>query len=378
MNLEVKTMIKYSFGRPKRSKTRLKKSMLDSISRYCDATASEDGYTYVDVRNEPFVLGGLIRPEENGGEYYRLDASRKDEYSPANRSLAECTAGGSIRFITDADKLSIHVHNRSSITGMHHFCDRGVYGIDVYVGTGTARVYTGGQMLTFADTPTFNDGIVDLPAGINEVQINLPLYGGIDSICVGFPEGAKIGAPTERMNKPIAFYGSSITQGGCVSRPANAYTNIICRALDADCVSYGFSGSAMGELAVAEHIASRELGCFVMDYDYNSPSLEHLEATHEPFFMRIRELQPELPVVFVTHPFYADATENDKKRIAIVKRTYENARDRGDRNVYFVDSSSFFTKEMRDLYSVDNLHPNDLGQFSMAEIIYKALKKALG
>ena len=209
------------------------------------------------------------------------------------------------------------------------------------------------------------------------MQINLPLYSGIEKLEIGFPEDAKIGNPTPRTVGAIAFYGSSITQGGCVSRPANGYANIICRALDADCVNYGFSGSAMGEIAVAEHIATRDLACFVMDYDYNSPTPEHLESTHEPFFKTIREKRPELPVVFVTHPFYSDATANDKKRIEIVRKTYENAKNSGDKNVYFVDSSDYFTKEMRDLYAVDNLHPNDLGQFSMAETIFPAVKKAV-
>lgn len=351
--------------------------MLSKLSSYTKNKPNEDGFTYIDVKEAPFVLGGLIDPKDNCGEYYRLDASRKDIYSGANNGLAHHTTGGTVRFITDADVISLHIHNRESCVGMHHFCDRGVYGVDVYVGTGTARKYVGKMMQTFADSPTYNEGTLDLPEGVNEVQINLPLYGGIDRLEVGFPKGAKLGAPTPRTVGAIAFYGSSITQGGCVSRPANSYANIICRALDADCVSYGFSGSAMGEQAVAEHIAARELACFVMDYDYNAPSIEHLAETHEPFFKTIRAKQPELPVVFVTHPFYDKPTENDKKRMEIVRTTYENAKDTGDKNVYFVDSSDFFTQEMRDLFAVDNLHPNDLGQFSMAEVIFPAVKKAV-
>lgn len=351
--------------------------MLDKIAKYTKNEKSDDGYIYLDVKNAPFVIGGIPHPNDNCNEYYRLDASKKDIYSDANRHLGHNTAGGNIRFSTDADIISLHITLRYGGNGMHHFCDRGVYGVDAYVGTGTNRRYVGRMMQTFADNADFNSGTLDLPDGINEVQINLPLYAGIEKVEIGFPEGAKVGAPTKRNNKPIAFYGSSITQGGCVSRPANSYASIICRALDADCVNYGFSGSAMGETAVAEHIASRELACFVMDYDYNSPSLEHLESTHEPFFKTIREAQPELPVVFVTHPFYSDITSGDKKRIEIVKKTYENARKNGDKNVYFVDSSDFFTKEMRDLYAVDNLHPNDLGQFSMAEIIFPYVKKAI-
>lgn len=370
-------MARFVFGKPKASKEKIDKSSLVKASDHDRAITGTDGYTYIDIYYDPFVLGGILNIDRNSGEYYRLNAAKKNIYSEANSSLAACTAGGTVRFSTDAETLSIKVYNRASITGMHHFCDRGVYGIDCYIGTGTDRQYVGKMMQTFADKPDFNEGIIELPGGLNEVLINLPLYGGINKMEIGFPKGAKVGAPTQRTNKGIAFYGSSITQGGCVSRPANSYANIICRALDADCMNYGFSGSAMGELSVAEHIASRDLACFVMDYDYNSPSEDHLEQTHEPFFKAIRAVQPNLPVVFVTHPFYAEKTKGDKKRIAIVKNTYENAKKAGDKNVYFVDSSDFFTEEMRDLYAVDNLHPNDLGQFSMAETIFPVVKKAI-
>lgn len=368
-------MARFVFGKPKKSKEKIKKNEMVKAGKL--GKKSDDGFVYLNVTDSPFVIGGILHPDRNCGEFYRLDASKKEIYSDSNRNLAECTAGGCIRFSTDAEQISLKITLRNAIVGMHHFCDRGVFGIDAYVGTGTARKYVGRMMQTFADSPTFNQGTLELPDGVNEVMINLPLYGGISSFEIGFKDSDKVGAPTERTVKPIAFYGSSITQGGCVSRPANSYTNIICRALDADCVNYGFSGSAMGELAVAEHIASRELSCFVMDYDYNSPSNEHLESTHEAFFKKIREKQPELPVVFVTHPFFDEMTRRDKQRIEIIKNTYDNARRDGDKNVYFVNSADFFTKEMRDLYAVDNLHPNDLGQFSMAEIIFPSVKKAV-
>ncbi len=370
-------MVKYYFGKPKASPVKLKKSMLLKLSELNAPRKESDGFRYLDTKNAPFVLGGLIHPDENNGEYYRLDATKREEYSDANRALAECTSGGSVRFATDAEEISLRATLRAASVGMHHFADRGVYGLDVYVGTGTKRKYLGLPMQMLTADPNFHQDVLKLDKGVKEIQMNLPLYGGISKLEIGFPTKARVGAPTPRTNGAIAFYGSSITQGGCVSRPANSYCNIICRALDADCVSYGFSGSAMGELSVAEHIASRDLACFVMDYDYNSPSAETLQATHEPFFKLIRAAQPELPVVFVTHPFYDKPDANDINRIAIVRKTYENAIKAGDKNVYFVDSSAFFSDEMRDLYAVDYLHPNDLGQFSMAKTIFPAVKKAI-
>ena len=194
------------------------------------------------------------------------------------------------------------------------------------------------------------------------------------------PEGISLSQqePLPRaIEKPIAFYGSSITQGGCVSRPANMYSHILCRMLDADCLNLGFSGSAMGEQSIAEYLATREMSAFVMDYDYNSTSLESLANTHYPFYKTVRRAHPDLPIVIVTHPYYHAEAENDKARKDVIRETVRRAAEEGDTRVEFVDSEAFFPLQMRDLYAVDALHPNDLGQFMMARAIYPALKRAL-
>ncbi|HAN21958.1 MAG: hypothetical protein A2Y15_05725 [Clostridiales bacterium GWF2_36_10] len=333
---------------------------------------------FINVLDPLFSIGGIVHPNKNNGEYYRLDATKKEIYSSANSSLAHCTAGAQVRFCTDADSVKIKIKLRFALTGMNHFTNRGVYGIDAYIGTGNNRHYVGAQMQTFADSSSYNEGVLNLPKGINEVLINLPLYGGVSKLVVGFPVNSKTVKPLNRtIEKPIAFYGSSITQGGCVSRPGNMYSNILCRALDADCMNLGFSGSAMGEQSIAEYIGSRKISAFVMDYDYNSPTADSLMETHSAFFKTVRKAHPEIPVIMVTHPYYAAVTEGDIKRKNIIIATYEAALADGDRNVYFVDSEDFFPLEMRDLYAVDNLHPNDLGQFMMAKAIYPFLRKTL-
>ena len=371
-------MAKLVFGKPKSSPVKLRKCDLTKVTAFSEKqTYDKDGYIYLNVKNQPFALGGVLNPNDNYGEYYRLDASKKEIYSDANRGLAECTSGGSVRFATDAAEISLRATLRGALVGMMHFANRGVYGFDIYIGTGTNRKYCSAPMQFLTGDPNFHQDVIQLGAGVKEVQINFPLYGGVKDIEIGFPKKSRVGTPTPRTNGAVAFYGSSITQGGCVSRPANSYAMIICRALDADCCNYGFSGSGLGELAVAEHIATRDLACFVMDYDFNAPTLEHLQATHEPFFKLFREKQPNTPVVFVVHPYYGTPTQEDKARRDLVYTTYQNAINAGDENVYFVDSTPFFPTEMNDLYTVDYLHPNDLGQMYMARAIFPAVKKAI-
>jgi len=53
-------------------------------------------YIFTNVKNDPFVIGGILHPDKNHGEYYRLDASKKDIYSGANSGLAHQTSGGTL------------------------------------------------------------------------------------------------------------------------------------------------------------------------------------------------------------------------------------------------------------------------------------------
>ena len=140
---------------------------------------------------------------------------------------------------------------------------------------------------------------------------------------------------TPRIDRPLVFYGSSITQGGCASRPGNNYMNHACRWLDADFINLGFSGSAKGELCVADYIASLELSAFVMDYDHNAKSVKQLKETHEKFFKTIRAAQPNLPIIVVSGP-RDGSYEPYRQRRDIIKRTYDHAVAAGDKNVYFV------------------------------------------
>ena len=179
------------------------------------------------------------------------------------------------------------------------------------------------------------------------------------------------------LNKPIVFYGSSITQGGCVSKAGSAYPTILCRRLDAVQINLGFSGNGKGEENIARHIASLPMSMFVMDYDHNAPTPEHLEKTHEPFFRIIREMQPELPIVSLSRPSFDMNPDENAVRREIIRNTYEHAVAAGDQHVVFVDGELFYGQTDRDMCAVDGTHPNDLGSWRIAEALEPILWKAL-
>jgi lysophospholipase L1-like esterase len=152
---------------------------------------------------------------------------------------------------------------------------------------------------------------------------------------------------------------------------------LLSKWLDFDYYVCGFSGSCRGQLELADFFAEfDDLGVFVMDYDHNARSAEHLAQTHEPFFRRLREHFPDLPVLMMTAPNYLHVREADERR-AVVRKTYENALAAGDQNVYFVDGKDFFGDEDAYNCTVDTIHPNDLGFYRMAKCIYPVLKEII-
>lgn len=219
---------------------------------------------------------------------------------------------------------------------------------------------------------TFN-----LNGNMDDITIFLPRNEVISDVEISVDDNAVVEEPTPyKYQKPVVFYGSSITEGGCCCNVVNAYTTILSNRLNFDFINMGFSGSAKGELEMADYINKLDMSVFVYDYDHNAPTVEHLALTHEPFFKRIRSVHPEVPVIMMTRPA---AVYNDefRARREVVKTTYNNAVAAGDKNVYFIDGEKFFGDVDRHACAVDTVHPNDLGFYRMANVIEPVLKEVL-
>lgn len=331
---------------------------------------------YFDALKPPFALEGFAWFGKDK-KLYRLPSElTKDQVNSGALFLSNHTSGGAIRFRTDSPYIVLKatlVHS----SDMNHMTRTGSAGFDIYRGT-PGNMSHAGTAQVGRDQKTLELVIAGTPdKTMQDWLLNMPLYGGVSTLEIGIAPDTQVEAPTPHKTKaPVLFYGSSITQGGCASRPGNAYTSMLCRAVDAEQINLGFSGSGRGEPAVAKAIADLKLSAFVMDYDHNAPSVKHLEETHEQFFKIIRQQQPELPIIIMTKcDNWGSAA--DAQRRDVIRKTYENALSAGDRNVYFIDGATLFGTENRDACTVDRCHPNDLGFYRMYQTCLPVLKKAL-
>lgn len=330
---------------------------------------SNTNLTFFDPMQSAAKIYGLI-----GGEYNRAPADVRALMNEGLRGLSFNTSGGRIRFNTNSERLGVKLEVLGE-PSMSHMPSSGSSGMDFFEGTGKALKYIATRQPECGQKKMETE--LTLAKGEKTLTLYLPLYNGVHSLKIGVEAGATVTAPpTYTREKPIVFYGSSITQGGCAARTSNSYCAMLARHFDHDFINLGFSGAARGEEFMAEYIAGLDISCFVMDYDHNAPNPEYLQETHLPFLQTILAKQPELPVVILSRPdtlFSAD----DLARRDIVKASYERLLAENHR-VYFVDGGDLFGTADRDCCTVDGCHPNDLGFYRMAQTVKPLLAKALG
>lgn len=308
------------------------------------------------------------------GEFARLPASIRPLANERLLHLQTNTSGGRIRFITDSTCLGIHMQV-SDANGEPHMPYTAYAGIDILLGEGPDTRYLATRVPPLNETVLHTE--VALPGEPVLVTVYLPVYDGVKSFEIGVDDGASILSPPPYTREdPIVFYGSSITQGACASRPSNAYTALVSRWLNSNYISLGFNGSAKGELWLAEYIANLKMSCFVYDYDHNSPSPEYLLDTHRAFLETILNKQPDLPVVALSRP-NPKLDGPDAQRREIVRATCVWAAGQGA-NIRFIDGNTLFGTEGQDCCTVDGVHPNDLGFWRMAKTVYPHIKAVLG
>ena len=331
---------------------------------------TESDIRFYDVKSEPFKIYCIFF--ENG-RFRRMPENVTKSISAGVWSLHSRTAGGRVRFKTDSEYVAISV-KMPEIGKMPHFALTGSAGFDLYTGSEKPRYF-----MSFPPPFEIHDGYESVihfgSSEMREITINFPLYSSVESLYIGLCESARVLEPAPyKIEKPIVYYGSSITQGGCASRPGSAYQGFISRRFNADFVNLGFSGNAKGEIGMAEYIRDLEMSLFVYDYDHNAPDIEHLERTHERMFKIIREKHPDLPVVMMSRP--RSYTEEEKQRVDVVRKTYQNALDSGDKNVYFIVGTDL-VKDTQNEWSVDSVHPTDLGFACMAKVLGDLIEKIL-
>ena len=254
----------------------------------------------------------------------------------------------------------------------------GSAGLNLYIRHEGKIAYYGSFIPDFKKSEGYDSIIMFPDRKMREIIIHMPLYCGVKSLEIGLQDGAKLEKWNgyQREEKPVVFYGSSITQGASATTPATDYISVLSRRFDTDIVNLGFSGSAKGEQTMMDYIAKLDMSVFVYDYDHNAPNADHLRATHYNGYRTVRDAQPDLPIIMCTSTAYGNLKNPEfPERRDVIAATYERALAEGDKNVYFVDGKKVYATFYEDGCTVDGSHPTDYGFRVMADAVGAELAK---
>ena len=314
--------------------------------------------------------------------YDRLPARAEKLVRAPVWGLAHDSAGLSYRFVTDADTIRARwTLRKPERLAMPHMPATGVSGLDLYVrDAGEWRWLANGR----PEKPDTNDKLLvrGLKPGQREYLLYLPLYNGVNSVEIGLPPGARWERAPERYaaRPPIVFYGTSILQGGCASRPGMAYPSIVGRALDWPTINLGFSGNGKTEPEMAALLAELNPAAYVLD---SLPNLDVAQVKErvEPFVQTLRARHPQTPILFVENVNYTDSGFLEARRGKVaeansyLRKLYDRLKAAGDRHLHYVHASQLLGGDGED--TVDGTHPTDLGFTRMAQGVTPILREAL-
>ncbi len=338
----------------------------------------QDDIVYYDIRQAPFAIYGLY-DNKNQSCFKRLPDEIGKNVNKGVSSLYLHTAGGRVRFSTNSKTVTVKLCY-NGISRMSHMSLTGTSGLDLYLNDDESGM--GSYYGTFIPDMKTEDILVS-KLEFRDVRqrcitINFPSYSGVKEFHIGLDKNATLCEGAEYRNKlPVVFYGNSITQGACSSRPGNTYENIISNRMSLDYMNLGFSGSGMAEELIVDYMSDMNMCAFVSDYDYNAPNAKYLKHTHLRMYQKIRDKHPSIPYIILSRCNFDSGDKEVVERRDIIRETYRYAIEHGDENVCFIDGAYIFESSYKDFCTVEGVHLNDLGMAMMADKIENILKKYL-
>lgn len=338
--------------------------------------ADTNGLVWVDGVSLPLESRGF---SDTKSFYSRLPAdvvSSLPQEMRGVRYMQRQSTGHYFIFKTDSDVLSVEWVLEEKKGRDPFIPPQGMYGVDIYRGTGTGWRFVKNGRLSASDDPV-NRTSVSLPPGLKPVLVYLPTRGVVTSVRIGLRKGARLERYLHPSGivKPVVHYGTSLVHGGCASRPGLCFANRAGRLADVPYVNLGFSGGARLEAIMARAMARIEASLYIIDPVWNSSE----RVVHERFerFVRIlHEAHPDTPIL-VCEGAESDGRRNpgnDAIKGEVARLRAEDPSLSGC--LHYLPSDGMLPQDGESTH--DYCHPNDYGSIQMSEVFARKIRSILG
>jgi len=293
--------------------------------------------------------------------------------------LSRDSTGMCVRFISESPNIYVRYELSRKSLSMSHMAATGHSGVDLY-----AQDELGMDRWVSVVRPDkqYIDSTIakGLAPGSRRYTLYLPLRNGIESLEIGVVKGDAFQALSPRTERPIVFYGTSIINGACASRPGMAFPSILGRRLRRPTVNLGFAGNGRMEIEVGSLLAELDPCVYVIDCLPNMNESSVSERTI-PLVRKIREAHKTTPILLVEDRSYTNARffparkrHHQKSRKAL-KNAFKQLKELGINNIFYLNGDNLLGQDGE--AATDGSHPSDLGMMRYADAYEPLLRIAL-
>ncbi|MDD2594531.1 MAG: SGNH/GDSL hydrolase family protein [Bacteroidales bacterium] len=334
-----------------------------------------DSLRFVDAKDLMIINKGFDNTEY---DYSRLPLDMKGVIRQAVWDLGLNSAGVAVRFSSDSKCIGARWTLLNNF-GMSHMAATGVKGIDLYTLDNGTWKFIGTAKPNGKESA--NVFVRNMVGEMREYLAYMPLYDGATKVEIGVDSSSVIGLPINDVlvksdKKPIVFYGTSITQGGCASRPGMTYAAIMGRKLQQETINLGFSGNARMDKSMAEVVARIDADKYVIDCIPNC-TVQILRDSAYYFITYLAKARPETPIYLVENVIFPYSLVDTKTAVDLKEENaywaelYDRLCKEGYTNLKYIPAKDLIGDDGE--CTVDGCHMTDLGFMRMAESFLKQL-----
>jgi hypothetical protein len=309
----------------------------------------------------------------------RFPAVAEGKVTDAVWELSRHSAGMLVRFKTDASTIWANYTLLSERLAMPNMTAIGASGLDLYGRDDSGKWRWVG--VTRPGAKVVRQAIIaEMAPRMREYAVYLPLYNGVENLSIGVPPEARFETMAPRSERPLVFYGTSITHGASASRPGMVHTAILGRRLELPVVNLGFSGNGRMDAAVGDLLVKLDAAVFVIDC---LPNMEPADVRLKcvPLVKQLRAAWPKTPIVLVEDRRNTNSWILPKRNQlhtdnhAALRECLAALKKDGVHRLYYIAGDGLLGDDAE--ASTDGSHPSDLGFVRQADRFETVLRSAL-
>ena len=354
----------------------MKKSLFILVLMTISVRLSAQTPKYVYTEASDLNLIGKIIDTPN--PYHRVDTVKYKGFTEGENIQVRCSAGLAVLFKTDSKSISLkpeygYTNNATNTMGL------ALRGYDLYIRKDGKWLYA--ESIAPSDKNLNKEFVIikDMPEGVKECMLYLPIYSELYSLGIGVEEGTMLESLESPFRHRIGIFGSSFTHGISTSRSGMSYPMQLMRWTGLQFLSLGCSGNCRMQPYFGEVLCDADVDAFVFDA-FSNPNANMIEERLFPFIEQLQKAHPDTPLIFQqtirreSRNFSTRVDKSEQAKQEMAAKLMKQA-CRKYRNVYFIEATDAADKLQET--SVDGTHPGDYGYTLWAKSIEKPLLKIL-